>query len=165
MKREIFVGKVGIGGAHPVSIQSMTNTAAEDVEGHPEADPPPEERRLRHRARGRARRKRAGRLRRIVARSPLPVIADIHFDASLALGAMENGAHGIRINPGNIGGNEKLKADHPPGRRRKRSPSASASTPVRWKKNTGAPGLATAEAMVAPCWTRSSSSRTRDFLT
>ena len=110
MKREIFVGRVGIGGAHPVSIQSMTNTATEDVESTLK-----QIRRL----------KRAGcdivrvavpaksalaAFKKIVARSPLPVIADIHFDAALALGAMENGAHGIRINPGNIGGNEKLKA-------------------------------------------------------
>ncbi|MBN2345517.1 MAG: flavodoxin-dependent (E)-4-hydroxy-3-methylbut-2-enyl-diphosphate synthase [Candidatus Aminicenantes bacterium] len=110
MKREIFIGSVGIGGAHPVSIQSMTNTAAADVEG----------------TLGQIRRlRRAGcdivRLAvpdraalpafgRIVARSPLPVIADIHFDAALALGAMEGGASGIRINPGNIGGRERLKA-------------------------------------------------------
>ena len=110
MKREIFVGKVGIGGEHPVSIQSMTNTPAGDVAGTL---------------------KQIGRLKKagcdivrvavpardtlaafgqVVARSPLPVIADIHFDARLALGAMERGAHAIRINPGNIGDNEKLKA-------------------------------------------------------
>jgi (E)-4-hydroxy-3-methylbut-2-enyl-diphosphate synthase len=110
MKREIFVGKVGIGGNHPISIQSMTNTAPGDIEGTLA-----QIRRL----------KNAGcdivrvavpenaalpAFGQVVARSPLPVIADIHFDASLALGAMENGAQGIRINPGNIGGNEKLKA-------------------------------------------------------
>ena len=110
MKREIFVGGVGIGGSHPVSIQSMTNTACGDVEGTLKQI---------------GRLKRAGcdivrvavpekaalpPFARIVARSPLPVIADIHFDASLALRAMESGAHGIRINPGNIGGNQNLKA-------------------------------------------------------
>ena len=48
-------------------------------------------------------------LRQIIAKSTLPVIADIHFDAALALQAIDAGAHGIRINPGNIGSNEKLK--------------------------------------------------------
>ena len=48
--------------------------------------------------------------RQVTARSPLPVIADIHFNSDLALAAIENGAHGIRINPGNIGANQKLKA-------------------------------------------------------
>ncbi len=110
MKREIFVGRVGIGGTHPVSIQSMTNTPAEDAEAT---------------LRQIRRMKNAGcdivrvavpaktalaAFKKITARSPLPVIADIHFDAALALGAMENGAHGIRINPGNIGGNQGLKA-------------------------------------------------------
>ncbi len=109
MKREIFVGGVGIGGLHPVSIQSMTNTPAHDVEGT---------------LRQIRRLKRAGcdlvrvavperaalaPFRRIVAGSALPVIADIHFDAALAMGALEAGAHGIRINPGNIGGDAKLK--------------------------------------------------------
>jgi (E)-4-hydroxy-3-methylbut-2-enyl-diphosphate synthase len=110
MKREIHVGRVGIGGTHPVSIQSMTNTAAGDIAGTLKQI---------------GRLKNAGcdivrvavpekaslpAFRQIVARSPLPVIADIHFDSALALGAIENGAHAIRINPGNIGGNEKLKA-------------------------------------------------------
>jgi (E)-4-hydroxy-3-methylbut-2-enyl-diphosphate synthase len=110
MKREIYIGKVGIGGSHPVSIQSMTNTPAEDAEAT---------------LRQIRRMKNAGcdivrvavpaksalaAFKKITARSPLPVIADIHFDAALALAAMENGARGIRINPGNIGGNQKLKA-------------------------------------------------------
>lgn len=109
MKREIFVGRVGIGGKHPISIQSMTNTAAADVKGTL--------------AQIRSLRK-AGcdivrlavpdksslvPLRQIIAKSVLPVIADIHFDAALALRAIDAGAHGIRINPGNIGSNEKLK--------------------------------------------------------
>jgi (E)-4-hydroxy-3-methylbut-2-enyl-diphosphate synthase len=148
MKREIFVGTVGIGGNHPVSIQSMTNTAAEDVAGT---------------LRQIARLKSAGcdivrvavpqksalpAFKRIVARSPLPVIADIHFDASLALGALENGAHGVRINPGNIGGNGKLKAII--------RLAAQKKVPIRIGVNAGSlekkyrrPGLAVPEAMVA----------------
>src|SRR5688500_1596579 len=48
-------------------------------------------------------------LRRIVAESPIPVIADIHFNYTLALKAIDAGAHCIRINPGNIGGHEKTR--------------------------------------------------------
>ncbi len=147
MKREIFIGKVGIGGAHPVSIQSMTNTPADDVAGTL---------------------KQIGRMKtagcdivriavpardtlaafgQVVARSPLPVIADIHFDAALALGAMERGAHAIRINPGNIGDNVKLKAVI--------RLAAQKKVPIRIGVNAGSlekkyrrGGLATAEAMV-----------------
>ena len=110
MKREIFVGNVGIGGTHPVSIQSMTNTAAADVDGTLR-----QIRRLRTAGCDIVRiavpqKSTLASFKRIVARSPLPVIADIHFDAALALGALENGAHGVRINPGNIGSSEKLKS-------------------------------------------------------
>src|ERR671933_1274599 len=47
-------------------------------------------------------------LRRIVAESPIPVIADIHFNYTLALKALDAGAHCVRINPGNIGGHDKV---------------------------------------------------------
>jgi (E)-4-hydroxy-3-methylbut-2-enyl-diphosphate synthase len=109
MKREIFVGRVGIGGSHPVSIQSMTNTAAADVKGTLAQI------RLLHKAGCDIVRLAVpdkaslAPLRQVIGRSRLPVIADIHFDPALALGAIEAGAHGIRINPGNIGSNEKLK--------------------------------------------------------
>lgn len=148
MKREIFVGDVGIGGGHPVSIQSMTNTDAGDVEGTL--------RQIRQL-------KTAGcdivrvavpqktalaPFRRIVDGSVLPVIADIHFDAALALGALDNGAHGVRINPGNIGGSEKLKAVI--------RLAAQKKVPVRIGVNAGSlekkysrPGLGRVEAMVA----------------
>ncbi len=110
MKREIFIGKVGIGGSHPISIQSMTNTPPGDVEGTLK-----QIRRLKNAGCDIVRiavpeKESLPAFGQVVARSPLPVVADIHFDASLALAAMEYGAHGIRINPGNIGGNEKLKA-------------------------------------------------------
>ncbi len=148
MKREIFVGKVGIGGDHPVSIQSMTNTDAGDVEGT-----------LRQIRRLKAagcdivrvavpRKAALAPFQRIVARSALPVIADIHFDAALALGALEKGAHGVRINPGNIGGSEKLKAVI--------RLAAQKKAPIRIGVNAGSlekkyrrPGLERAEAMVA----------------
>ncbi len=148
MKREIFVGKVGIGGSHPVSIQSMTNTAAEDVEGT-----------LRQIRRLKAagcdivrvavpQKTSLAAFKRMVARSVLPVIADIHFDAALALGALENGAHGVRINPGNIGGSAKLKAVI--------RLAAQKKVPIRIGVNAGSlekkyrrPGLDRAEAMAA----------------
>ena len=49
-------------------------------------------------------------LREIVAQSPIPVIADIHFDYKLALAAIDAGVNGLRLNPGNIGGREKVEA-------------------------------------------------------
>jgi (E)-4-hydroxy-3-methylbut-2-enyl-diphosphate synthase len=110
MKREIFVGRVGIGGKHPVSIQSMTNTAAPDVKGTLA-----QIRLLRQAGCDIVRvalpdKSALAPLRQIIAKSPLPVIVDIHFDSVLALQAIDAGAQGIRINPGNIGSNEKLKS-------------------------------------------------------
>lgn len=110
MKREIFIGGVGIGGAHPLSIQSMTNTAAADVRGTLA-----QIRSLRRAGCDIVRlavpdKTALAPLRQIVSKSSLPVIADIHFDADLAMKSIAAGAHGIRINPGNIGSNEKLKS-------------------------------------------------------
>lgn len=148
MKREIFVGRVGIGGAHPVSIQSMTNTAAADVESTLK-----QIRLLKGAGCDIVRvsvpaKSVLAAFGKITTRSPLPVIADIHFDAALALGAMDNGAHGIRINPGNIGGNEKLKAVI--------RLAAQKKIPIRIGVNAGSlekkycrAGLSRAEAMVA----------------
>jgi (E)-4-hydroxy-3-methylbut-2-enyl-diphosphate synthase len=147
MKREIFVGRVGVGGLHPVSIQSMTNTAARDVDGTLK-----QIRRLKSAGCDIVRvavpeKTALAAFREITARSPLPVIADIHFDAALALGAMENGANAIRINPGNIGGNDRLKAVIRMAAERK--------IPIRIGVNAGSlekkyrrPGLSRAEAMV-----------------
>ena len=106
--RQISVGGVKIGGGAPIVVQSMTTTRARDVEktmaqiealaaagceivrfavpGLPDAEALPE----------------------IVRRSPLPVIADIHFNSSLALKAIAAGVAAVRINPGNIGGPDKV---------------------------------------------------------
>jgi (E)-4-hydroxy-3-methylbut-2-enyl-diphosphate synthase len=108
-ERQITVGDVPIGGGAPVVVQSMTTTVTADapatlaqigrlheagceiarvaVPGRADADALPE----------------------IVAGSPLPVIADIHFNASLALRAMDAGVAAVRINPGNIGGPDKVE--------------------------------------------------------
>ena len=108
--RRIHLGSVPVGGGAPVSIQSMTNTDTRDVGktlaqisllekagcdivrvSVPDAES-------------------AAALKEIVRGSAIPVVADIHFDHRLAVAAVENGAHGIRINPGNVGGRDKVKA-------------------------------------------------------
>ncbi|MFR7741997.1 MAG: flavodoxin-dependent (E)-4-hydroxy-3-methylbut-2-enyl-diphosphate synthase [Acutalibacteraceae bacterium] len=100
-----------VGGGAPVSIQSMLNTRTTDVDGSPRADPRAGCRRA---ARSRGWPCRTWRRRRPSApsapRLPLPLVADIHFDYRLAIRAAENGAAKIRINPGNIGGEERVRA-------------------------------------------------------
>ena len=110
MTRQILVGNVPIGGGAPVSIQSMLNTPTTDVEGSL--------RQLRELAAAGCQiarlavpdREAAARFREIVKESPLPLVADIHFDYRLAIAAAEAGAAKIRINPGNIGGEDRVKA-------------------------------------------------------
>ncbi len=109
MKREIFIGHVGIGGNHPVSIQSMTSTPTQDARATLDQIEA-----LRNVGCEIVRVAVPGRdslpgFGEIAAKSVLPLVADIHFDAYLALKAIEAGAQGIRINPGNIGSQEKLK--------------------------------------------------------
>lgn len=108
--RKVKVGSCYIGGDSPVTIQSMTNTDTRDVNATltqinalyeagceiircavPDM-------------------KAAEALKEICERSPMPVVADIHFDYKLALAAIENGVSALRINPGNIGSVEKVKA-------------------------------------------------------
>jgi (E)-4-hydroxy-3-methylbut-2-enyl-diphosphate synthase len=108
-ERQISVGGVAIGGGAPVVVQSMTLTKTHDVEATTAqiaalasagceivrvAVPKLED---------------AEALPRIVRLSPLPVIADIHFNASLALKAIDAGVAAVRINPGNIGGPDKVE--------------------------------------------------------
>lgn len=108
--KQITVGKVPVGGASPITVQSMTTTKTADVEGtlqqiyalaaagcdivrctcnEQEA---------------------AEGLAQIVPRSPIPIIADIHHQYKMALAAMEAGVHGLRLNPGNIRKPEHIKA-------------------------------------------------------
>jgi (E)-4-hydroxy-3-methylbut-2-enyl-diphosphate synthase len=108
-ERQISVGGVAIGGSAPVVVQSMTLTKTHDVEATTAqiaalasagcevvrvAVPKTED---------------ADALPRIVRFSPIPVIADIHFNASLALRAIDGGVAAVRINPGNIGGPDKVE--------------------------------------------------------
>src|SRR5947209_12892567 len=107
-KRQIDVGGVKIGGGAPVAVQSMTKTETADFDATM--------RQIRAIADAGGdlvrcavpREQDAEVLRRIVAESPIPVIADIHFNYTLALKAIDAGAHCVRLNPGNIGGPDKV---------------------------------------------------------
>ncbi|HUU39498.1 MAG TPA: flavodoxin-dependent (E)-4-hydroxy-3-methylbut-2-enyl-diphosphate synthase, partial [Desulfatiglandales bacterium] len=107
--RQIDIGGVKIGGGAPVVVQSMTNTQTQDVAATVKqidqlrcagcelvrlAVPDMEA---------------ASCLKEIKSRTSLPIIADIHFDYRLALAAIGNGADGLRLNPGNIGGRKKIQ--------------------------------------------------------
>ncbi len=110
MTRRILVGDVPIGGGAPIAIQSMLNTKTTDVAGSLE-----QLRRLKAAGCQIARlavpnMEAARSFRDICAESPLPLVADIHFDYKLAIAAAEGGAAKIRINPGNIGGEAKVEA-------------------------------------------------------
>ncbi|MCD8192335.1 MAG: flavodoxin-dependent (E)-4-hydroxy-3-methylbut-2-enyl-diphosphate synthase [Oscillospiraceae bacterium] len=108
--RRIIVGGVPVGGGAPVSVQSMCSTPTRDAEATlaqigrlaaagcdiVRVAVPDEE--------------AARALERICAESPLPVVADIHFDYRLALASAKAGAAKIRINPGNIGGEDNVRA-------------------------------------------------------
>lgn len=109
MSKQINVGGVTLGGGAPVRVQSMTTTHTADVEATSAqiarlAEAGCEIVRVAVRDEADARAVRA-----VKDRSPLPVVADIHFSAKLAVLSVENGADKIRINPGNIGGEEKVK--------------------------------------------------------
>src|ERR687888_105660 len=107
-RRQIWVGGVPIGGGAPVAVQSMTKTETADYEAtmaqiRAIADAGGDLVRC-----AVPRDQDVETLRRIVVQSPIPVIADIHFNYTLALKAIDAGAHCIRLNPGNIGGPDKV---------------------------------------------------------
>ena len=110
MTKKIMVGGVPIGGGAPVVIQSMLNTKTTDVDGSLAQI------RELHAAGCQIARlavpnmDAAKTFGKICERSPLPLVADIHFDYRLAIAAAEGGASKIRINPGNIGGKDRVKA-------------------------------------------------------
>ena len=106
----IDIGGVKIGGKYPVAIQSMTNTKTEDVQATVEQI-------LKLEAAGCEiirctvpTMEAAEALREIKKQIHIPLVADIHFDYRLAIAAIENGADKIRINPGNIGSEDRVKA-------------------------------------------------------
>ena len=110
MTRQILVGGVPIGGGAPIAIQSMLNTKTTDVAASLE-----QIRKL-HTAGCQIVRlavpnmEAARGFAEICKESPLPLVADIHFDYKLAIAAAEGGAAKIRINPGNIGGEDRVEA-------------------------------------------------------
>jgi (E)-4-hydroxy-3-methylbut-2-enyl-diphosphate synthase len=107
-ERQIVVGGVPVGGGAPVVVQTMTKTETANL--------PATMRQIRAVAEAGAdlvrvavpREQDVDALRTIVRESPIPVIADIHFNHTLALKAIEAGAHCVRLNPGNIGGPDKV---------------------------------------------------------
>lgn len=108
--KTVRIGDRVIGGGNPVLIQSMTNTPTEDVEATVAQILRLEEAGceiIRCTCPTEAAAKAIGQIRR---RIHIPLVADIHFDYRMAILAMENGADKIRINPGNIGGREKIEA-------------------------------------------------------
>lgn len=150
--RQIQVGKVKIGGDAPILVQSMTNTRTDDAAATlhqigelaaagceiircavPDMAA-------------------AEGLKRIVSESPIPVIADIHFDYKLALAAIDAGVDGLRLNPGNIGGNDRVAAVVDAAKKR--------NIPIRIGVNAGSLpkdllekyGHPTAEALVEAAW-------------
>ena len=110
MTRQILVGGIPIGGGAPVAIQSMLNTKTTDVEGSLEQIARLEEAGCQIARLAVPDMEAARAFGRICRRSRLPLVADIHFDYRLAIAAAEGGAAKIRINPGNIGGKDRVKA-------------------------------------------------------
>src|SRR5688572_3228420 len=107
-KRQIFVKDVPVGGGAPVVVQTMTKTETANLKATMEqirtvADAGADLVRV-----AVPRDEDVEALKTIVVESPIPVIADIHFNHTLALKAIDAGAHCIRLNPGNIGGRDKV---------------------------------------------------------
>ena len=107
--RKILIGNVPVGGDSPISIQSMTNTLTSDAESTVKQ--------IEHLSEAGADivrvsvpdQEAADAFKVIKSKSPVPLVADIHFDYMMALEAIKGGADCIRINPGNIGKEEKIK--------------------------------------------------------
>ncbi|MFY9265317.1 MAG: flavodoxin-dependent (E)-4-hydroxy-3-methylbut-2-enyl-diphosphate synthase [Solirubrobacterales bacterium] len=107
-KRQIWVGSVPVGGGAPVVVQSMTKTETANVEATLAQIERMHEAGCEIVRCAVPRDEDAIALKTIVERSPVPIIADIHFNHTLALKAIDAGAHAIRLNPGNIGGADKV---------------------------------------------------------
>ena len=106
----IRIGNVAIGGGNPIAIQSMTNTPTEDVEATVAQILRLEEAGCEIIRSTVPTLEAARAIKEIKKQIHIPIVADIHFDYRMAIAAMENGADKIRINPGNIGGKEKIQA-------------------------------------------------------
>lgn len=150
--KKIRIGNIYVGGDAPIAVQSMTNTPTQNAVATLEqiaalaeagceivrcAVPDAEA---------------STALKEIVRQSPIPVIADIHFDYRLALASIDAGVSGLRINPGNIGDNEKVE--------KVVLAAKSSGVPIRIGVNAGSLpkellekyGHPTAEALVEAAW-------------
>ncbi len=110
MTRQIKVGNVTIGGGAPVVIQSMLNTKTTDVAGSLAQIQQLKDAGCQIARLAVPNMEAARGFSEICKECPLPLVADIHFDYKLAIAAAEGGASKIRINPGNIGGEDRVKA-------------------------------------------------------
>ena len=150
--RQLHVGSVAVGGGAPIAVQSMTNTHTDDAAATLE-----QIKRLAEAGCDIIRcavpdMAAAEGLKIICKESPIPVIADIHFDYKLALAAIEAGVDGLRLNPGNIGGEEKVRTVVEAAKKR--------NIPIRIGVNAGSLpkdllekyGHPTAEALVEAAW-------------
>ncbi len=136
LTRRVMIGDVPVGGGAPVSVQSMTNTPTEDaratleqIERMAQAGCHIARVAVPNLKKDHLLRRTMSALAEIAGGSPIPVVADIHFDYSLALAALEAGVHALRINPGNIGGEEKVAAVAEEAKRR--------GVPIRVGVNAG----------------------------
>jgi (E)-4-hydroxy-3-methylbut-2-enyl-diphosphate synthase len=107
---QLNIGSLKVGGNAPISVQSMTNTDTKDIKATIEQIQRLEEAGCELVRVAVPDEKAANCLKRIIDHANIPVIADIHFNYRLALQSIEAGVHGIRINPGNIGGRKRLEA-------------------------------------------------------
>lgn len=107
--KKVYVGKVGIGGDFPVSVQSMTNTKTHDVKATVNQIMALEEAGCDIVRVAVPDMEAAKAIAEIKKNIHIPLVADIHFDYRLAIEAIKNGADKVRINPGNIGGLERIK--------------------------------------------------------
>ena len=108
--KQIKIGNVVIGGGNPIAIQSMTNTETSDIDKTVEQILELEKAGCMIIRSTANTREAAESFDKIKERIHIPIVADIHFDYKLAISAIEHGADKIRINPGNIGGEDNLKA-------------------------------------------------------
>ena len=109
MTKRVYAGSVAIGGGAPVTVQTMTNTKTENMEAtlaqiRAMADAGADIVRM-----SVYNKLCADNVRALVDASPVPLVADIHFDHTLAIKSIENGIAKVRINPGNIGGEDKVR--------------------------------------------------------
>ena len=105
----IEIGNVKIGGDNPISVQSMCNTDTRNVEATLEQINKMAERGCELVRLAVLNKDAADAIKDIVKKSPLPLIADIHFDYKLAIQCINNGIHALRLNPGNIGKRENVE--------------------------------------------------------